>query len=245
MRLSMWSGPRNVSTALMYAFRQRSDTEVFDEPLYGHYLATTGADHPAAQEVMDQMETDGARVVHDVLLAEPSPDRPVRFYKNMAHHLRGLDRGFLDGMTHLLLTRDPREMLPSLAHQLPHPTLADTGYPEQIELLEREEAAGRAPVVLDARELLLDPEGVLREACRRLGLPFEPAMLRWPVGPKPEDGVWAPRWYANVHASTGFAPYRPKTAPFPECLRSLLEACRPYYERLRAHALDARGPDEA
>lgn len=240
MRLSMWSGPRNVSTALMYAFRQRSDTEVFDEPLYGHYLASTGADHPGAREVLDQMETDGDRVIEDVLLAEPSPERPVRFYKNMAHHLRGLDRGFLDRLTHLLLTRDPREMLTSLAHQLPHPTLADTGYPEQVELLEREEAAGRTPVVLDARELLLDPEGVLREACRRLGLPFEPGMLRWPAGPKPEDGVWAPHWYANVHASTGFAPYRPKTAPFPEPLRPLLDACRPYYDRLRAHAIRTR-----
>ena len=240
MRLSMWSGPRNVSTALMYAFRQRSDTEVVDEPLYGAYLHTTGADHPGAREVMDQMETDADQVIQDVLLAEPSPEAPVRFFKNMAHHLRGLDRGFLDGMTHLLLTRDPREMLPSLAHQLPHPTLADTGYPEQIELLERAEQAGHAPVVLDARELLLDPEGVLREACRRLGLPFEPAMLRWPAGPKPEDGVWAPHWYASVHASTGFAPYRPKTAPFPERLRPLLDACRPLYERLSAHAIPAR-----
>ncbi|MGI9174559.1 MAG: sulfotransferase family protein, partial [Rhodothermales bacterium] len=213
MLLSMWSGPRNVSTALMYAFRQRSDTSVVDEPLYGHYLWTSGAEHPGRDEILAAMDTDGERVVREVLLAAPPTSRPVRFFKNMAHHLHGLDRGFLDRMTHLLLTRDPREMLPSLAQQLSQPTLRDTGYEEQIELMEREERAGRPPVVLDARELLLDPEGVLREACERLGLPFEPAMLRWPPGPRPEDGVWARHWYESVHASTGFAPYRSKTAP--------------------------------
>ena len=239
MRLSMWSGPRNVSTALMYAFRQRPDTEVLDEPLYGHYLRTSGADHPGRDEILAAMETDGERVVREVLLASPT-SAPVQFFKNMAHHLRGLDRGFLDQMTHLLLTRDPREMLPSLAQHLPDPTLADTGFEEQIELLEHEKRAGRPPVVLDARELLLDPEGVLREACHRLGLTFEPAMLRWSPGPRPEDGVWAQYWYESVHASTGFAPYRPKTDPFPDYLEPLLDVCLPYYERLSAHAIRAR-----
>ena len=238
MRLSMWSGPRNVSTALMYAFRQRADTEVVDEPLYGHYLQTSGAAHPEREEILAATDTDGARVVREVLLA-PRTSKPVRFFKNMAHHLRGLDRGFLDQITNVLLTRDPREMLPSLARQLPHPTLADTGFEEQVELLEHEQRAGCRPLVLDARELLLDPEGVLREACRRLGLAFDPAMLRWPAGPKPEDGVWAPYWYAGVHASNGFAPYRPKAEPFPERLRPLLDVCRPYYERLHAHAIRA------
>lgn len=236
--LSMWSGPRNVSTALMYAFRQRADTAVVDEPLYGHYLATSGAAHPARERVLAAMDTDGARVVREVLLAPPGP-RPLRFVKNMAHHLRGLDRAFLDRVTNLLLTRDPREMLPSLARQLPEPTLADTGLVEQVELLRRMRQGPSEPVVLDARELLLDPEGVLREACRRLEIPFEPAMLQWPAGPKPEDGVWAAVWYDRVHASTGFAPYRPKTEPFPEPLRPLLDQCRPLYETLHAQAIRA------
>lgn len=238
LRLSMWSGPRNVSTALMYAFRERSDTEVVDEPLYGHYLKTSGAEHPGREEVMAQMDCDGARVVREVILA-PCEDKPVRFFKNMAHHLRGLDWSFIDRITNLLLTRDPREMLPSLARRISSPTLRDTALEEQVELLERINKAGQEPVVLDARELLLDPKGVLRRACEKLGLPFKPAMLHWPPGPKPEDGVWAKYWYDSVHASTGFEPYRPKTAPFPEQLRPLLEACRPLYERLYAHAIRA------
>lgn len=234
----MWSGPRNVSTALMYSFRERSDTEVIDEPLYGHYLAVSGAEHPGREEVLEAMPTDGERVVREVLLA-PCREAPVRFFKNMAHHLRGLEREFLDRMTHLLLTRDPAEMLPSLARHLPEPGLEDTGYPEQVELMERIGAAGGEPVVLEARELLLDPEGVLETACRRLGLRWEPGMLEWPRGPVPEDGVWASRWYENVHESTGFEPYRSKSAPFPERLRPLLERCRPLYERLASRAITA------
>lgn len=237
LKLSIWSGPRNVSTALMYSFRQRSDTRVVDEPLYGHYLETTGADHPGDEEVMEQMDCDGERVVRDVILGPC--ERPVHFFKNMAHHLAGLDPGFLPRITNVLLIRDPEEVLPSLARQLPHPTLRDTGLAEQVEILETVLNRGERPVVLDAKELLLDPPGVLREACARLGLPFERAMLRWPAGPKPEDGIWAKHWYANVHASTGFGAYRPKTEPLPRGLRPLLGECRPLYERLLEHAIRA------
>lgn len=240
LRLSVWSGPRNVSTALMYSFRQRADTEVVDEPLYGHYLKTSGKKHPGREAVLAAMDTDGARVVRDELLA-PCRAASVRFFKNMAHHLRGLPGwDFLDGLTNVLLTRDPCEMLPSLAEQLPQPSLQDTGLEEQVAVLEREQAAGRAPLVLDAREVLRDPEGVLRQICDRLALSFEPSMLQWPAGPVPEDGVWAEHWYGSVHRSTGFRPYEPKTDPFPERLRPLLRECAPLYDRLRAHALEAR-----
>jgi hypothetical protein len=235
LRLSMWSGPRNVSTALMYSFRQRADTVAVDEPLYGHYLRVTGAHHPAAREVMAQMECDGESVVRR-MVGEPV-DARVLFFKNMAHHLTGLDRSFLPRLTHALLTRDPLEMLPSLARVLPSPTLADTGLVQQCEILDHELAAGRRPLVIDARELLLDPPGVLGQACSRLGLQFDPAMLSWPAGPKPEDGPWAPHWYANVHRSTGFAPYREPKDDLPKELVELLEECDPYYRRLHRHAI--------
>ncbi|HEX6709230.1 MAG TPA: hypothetical protein VF068_02775 [Rubrobacter sp.] len=237
LRLSVWSGPRNISTALMYSFRQRTDTVVVDEPLYGHYLRSTGADHPGAREVMEAMEGDGERVVREVILGPC--ERPVHFFKNMAHHLPGLDPAFLSSITNMLLIRDPTEMLPSLTRQLPSPTLRDTGLREQAGILDSILARGGDPIVLDARELLLDPPGVLRQVCARLGIPFEQAMLTWPAGPKPEDGVWARHWYHNVHASTGFAPYRPRTEPFPEHLKPLLKECLPHYERLRSYAIIA------
>jgi len=221
----------------MYSFRQRADTVVVDEPLYGHYLRSTGADHPGSREVMEAMEGDGERVVREIILGPC--ERPVHFFKNMAHHLPGLDPSFLDSVTNVLLIRDPTEMLPSLTRQLPSPTLRDTGLREQIGILDSILARGEEPIVLDARELLLDPPGVLRRICSRLDILFEEAMLSWPAGPKPEDGVWANHWYHNVHASTGFAPYRPYTKPFPERLKPLLKECLPLYERMRDYAIVA------
>lgn len=238
LKLSMWSGPRNVSTALMYSFRERSDTIVVDEPLYGHYLKVTGAAHPGDREVMAEMDCDGERVVRETILGPC--EREVHFFKNMAHHLVRLDRGFLGEITNVLLIRDPKEMLPSLIQQMPDPTLRDTGLKQQVEILEIVLARRETPVVLDARDLLLNPEAVLRQTCDALGLPFEEAMLHWPAGPKPEDGVWAKHWYENVHASTAFGEYRPKIAPFPETLKHLLQECAPLYERLREHAITVR-----
>jgi hypothetical protein len=230
----MWSGPRNISTAMMYAWRQRADTEVFDEPLYAAYLARTGRRHPDDALVLAAQDQDGDRVVQRVILGDgPSP---VRFYKNMAHHLVGLDEGFLDHVDHVLLTRHPAEMLTSLVQQLPDADLPDTGLPQQVRLLRRLHAAGRPPVVLDARRVLEDPRGQLTACCAALGLPFDPAMLTWPAGPKPEDGVWAPHWYAAVHRSTGFSAPRPPVVGVAPPLEPLLERCMPLYDELLACA---------
>lgn len=219
----------------MYSFAQRADTRCVDEPLYAHYLRTSGAAHPGRDEVLRAQDNDGERVVREQLMA-PS-DSPVLFFKQMAHHLLGLERGFLAQCANVLLTRDPREMLPSLVNQIPEPTLADTGYAVQSELLAQLRALGQSPPVLDAAALLSEPRGVLSELCRRVGLEFDPAMLAWEAGPRPFDGVWAPHWYHNVHRSRGFEPFAPKSAPFPRELEPLLEECRPHYERLRSAAI--------
>jgi hypothetical protein len=237
LRIHLWSGPRNVSTALMYSFAERSDTRVVDEPLYAHYLAVSGAEHPGREAVLAAQDSDGERVVREVVLARS--DRPVVFFKQMAHHLIALDRGFLGRCANVLLTRDPVEMLPSLARNLAEPRLADTGYAVQTALLRELRALGQDPPVLVASELLRDPRKVLTELCTRLTIPFEPAMLAWEPGARPEDGVWAPHWYASVHRSSGFEPYRKKTAPFPERLKLLREQCRPHYEELARGAIRA------
>jgi len=237
LRINLWSGPRNVSTALMYAFAQRSDTRVVDEPLYAHYLRYTGAQHPGRDEILAAMDNDGARVVREVILG--SCDRSVLFVKNMGHHLVNLDWDFLHKVSTVFLIRDPKEMLPSLINQVPSPTLADTALKRQVEILEHLSQAGLSPAVLDSRELLMDPRGVLLQLCEHLGLDFEEGMLRWPAEARPEDGVWAPHWYHVIHTTTGFAPYKPKTAPFPSFLEPLLEECKPYYDRLYKVAIKA------
>ena len=235
-RISLWSGPRNVSTALMYSFRQRIDTTVVDEPLYAHYLERSGVEHPGRDEVLAAQDDDGERVVRDVILG---PARtPVLFLKNMAHHLGGLDWAFLAELHNVILTRDPAEMLPSLIKQVPDPDLEGTGLPMQVALLDAILDDGDDPIVLDSRLLLTDPEGVLTRLCHRVGLEFDPVMLSWPAGPVPEDGVWAEHWYHSVHRSTGFAPYNPKSEEVPDHLRPLLAQAIPLYERLFAYALD-------
>ena len=242
-RICLWSGPRNVSTALMYAFAQRSDTQVIDEPLYAHYLhAKYGAQarkstHPATAEVMASMSTDGAQVIEQVILGPCA--KPVLFMKQMAHHLINIDRSFLQHTCNVLLIRDPREMLPSLAKVIGTPTLADTGFKTQQDLLNDLRAAGQSAPILDARLLLENPSSVLSQLCERIGLQFEPSMLSWEAGGNPADGVWAPYWYQNVHRSTGFAPYRPKSEPFPAELETVLAVCLEYYNSLCKDAIRA------
>ena len=225
----------------MYAFAQRSDTQVIDEPLYAHYLHTKyGADaadstHPATAEVLASMATDATEVVRDVILGPC--DKPVLFMKQMAHHLIEIDLSFLEETVNIFLIRDPKEMLPSLAKVIGTPTLADTGFKTQHDLLISLRAAGQSPPILDAQLLLEDPRGVLAQLCERLGLAFEVSMLSWEMGGNPADGVWAPYWYTNVHRSTGFAPYRPKSEPFPKELEDVLAACSPHYEALHRDAI--------
>jgi hypothetical protein len=212
LKLSVWSGPRNVSTALMYAFRQRPDTLVVDEPLYGHYLKVTRAEHPGDDEVLAAMDTDGGRVVREVLLGPC--ERPVHFFKNMAHHLAGLDRGFLAGSRTSCSPGTRPRCCPPSPGSYRTPPCATQGCSTRRRSWTTSWAEVLDPVVLDAKQLLLDPPGVLRSACDRLGIPFHEAMLRWPAGPKPEDGVWAKHWYANVHASTGSPPTNPGPPTF-------------------------------
>ncbi len=237
IRICLWSGPRNISTALMYSFAQRDDTAVFDEPLYAHYLTQTNAHeyHPGAEDVIAAQENDGTKVVNELLLGEH--DKPVLFFKQMTHHLVNLDWRFMDETVNVILTRNPVEMLPSYAKQVQQPALHDVGYALHHDLLAYLRARGQNPPILDSTETLKNPRGVLTKLCAHIGIPFDEAMMSWPAGARPEDGVWAPYWYASVHQSTGFMPYTPKTTPFPEPLRPLLAECQPYYKELAAQAI--------
>ncbi len=210
-----------MSTALMYSFAQRADVQVVDEPLYGHYLRVSGADHPGRDEVLAKMNCDGNAVMLDLLDCSGTNHAKQLFLKHMAHHLVDIELDFLQKTRNVFLIRDPREMLPSLTVQLPQACLADTGLEQQWRLFEDLVSSGQNPAVLDSRELLLDPAGVLRQLCRRLEIGFKDEMLRWPAGARAKDGVWAPHWYHAVHQSTGFASYTAKTG-FPSHLARII-----------------------
>ena len=234
--INMWAAPRNISTAMMYAWAQRADTTVWDEPMYAHFLVETGTEHPLGDEVVAADISDRDEVVERMLHGDW--DTPIVFYKNMAHHLVGFDPAVIDHMDNYLLTRDPVEMLPSLYRGLGRvPTFRDTSYGGQLEIVERIAASGRRPIVVDSRDVLDDPAGTLLRLCEALDVPFDDAMLSWEAGPKPYDGVWGSHWYRRLHTTTGFEPYQPSTEPFPEELEGLLDACRPRYEELRRHAI--------
>ncbi len=242
LRINAWSSPRNISTALMYAFAQRKDTTVVDEPLYAHYLShtTTEALHPGREEILQSQDWDGEKVVERVIMA-PYPT-PVVFFKQMTHHLIELDRSFLAETANILLIRDPRAIIASYAKVVHNPSIHDIGVAMQETLFRQLRELGTLKAVIDARELLLNPPQILRQLCAALNLPFDENMLHWPAEARPEDGVWAPYWYSKIHRSTGFLPYQEETIELPPRLEDLAETCRPYYRKLYKFALKATTP---
>lgn len=240
LRIAMWSGPRNISTAFMRAFENRPDTFVCDEPFYAHYLRMTGLPHPGSDEVIASQENDWRKVAG--WLTGPVPEGKFIFYqKHMAHHLLpGMGRDWLSQVTNCFLIRDPRAMLLSLDAKYPNPTLLDTGLPQQWEIFARvRRQTGKIPPVIDARDLLRDPRALLENLCGALGIPFTDRMLNWPPGPRATDGVWARYWYDTVERSTGFQPFREKAGELPNHLKSLHEQCMAPYDALHDYRLIA------
>jgi hypothetical protein len=234
----MWSGPCNISTAMMRAWENRPDTVVVDEPFYACYLAATGLNHPGRDEVIASQPTDWREVV-GALTGPLPPDRTIFYQKHMTHHmLPEFGREWLDDVTNCFLVRTPAEVVASYAETRRAPTLDDLGFPQQAEIFDRvADRLGRAPPLLDAGDVLRDPAGMLASLCGALDVPFDARMLSWPPGSRPTDGVWAKHWYASVERSTGFNPRRASSKPVPPALAPLAEAAWPIYERLAAHRL--------
>jgi hypothetical protein len=240
LRIAMWSGPRNISTAMMRAWENRGDCTVSDEPLYAAYLAATGLDHPGREEVIADGETDPAKVV-DALLGPVPGDRPLWYQKHMSHHLLpGMAHEWIHGLTNVLLIRDPAEVVASYVKSRATVTPEDIGLPQQSLLFdELAERNGAAPLVIDAGDFLRAPEAHLRALCSRLAIPFTERMLAWPAGPRDSDGIWAPHWYATVWASTGFEPWRARETHLDGEPARVADACRPAYEKLHLQRMRA------
>jgi hypothetical protein len=230
VRVAVWSGPRNLSTALMRAWENRGDCVVVDEPLYAAHLARTGLDHPGREDVLASQPTDPAVAVARLLGPLPDGAR-VQYVKHMSHHLPdGADLGWTGGFRNVLLVRDPAEVVASYVRSRAACEPADIGLLQQVRLLD---AWTDTPPVIDAADFLRDPERHLRWLCDWLGIAFTDRMLHWPAGPRDSDGVWAPHWYAAVQRSTGFEPWRAREVTLSPHDASVVEACRPAYEQLR------------
>jgi Sulfotransferase domain len=237
-RIAMWSGPRTLSTALMYSFGSRPDTVVVDEPLYAYYLAETGLPHPGRYEILASMPTAWPKVIDDLTSGPLPTGKTVYYQKHMTHHLLPeVDRSRLAGLRHAFLIRDPRRLLASYAKVRDTPTLADLGLEQQVEIYRR-----FGGPVIDAADIARLPRPALEALCAELGIRFDEAMLSWPAGPHPADGVWAKHWYGRVWASTGFDPGGEQAraadpGPLPARLEAIGARCQLFYDELAARKL--------
>lgn len=238
VRIAMWSGPRNISTAMMRAWGNRADTFVIDEPFYAFYLRATGKNHPGADEVISSGETDWRKVVSQ--LTGPVPNgKPIFFQKQMSHHLLPqVDRKWLGAITNCFLIRDPREVIASYVKKREDPTLQDLGFIQQAEIFDFVRThMNSVPAVVDAKDVLQNPERMLRLLCDAIGVEFIESMLSWPPGLRETDGVWARHWYAEVAKTTSFQPYRATDAKVPAYLQGIHDRCRESYDRLYEYRL--------
>jgi hypothetical protein len=239
IRIAMWSGPRNISTALMRSFEARGDTAVTDEPFYSAYLDETGIDHPMRAEVIASQPPDW-REVASTLMGPIPGGKPIWYQKHMTLHLLdGFGHDWMAHARHAFLIREPTAVLASYVQKRQNVTLADIGFVQQLELFDREaNRLGSAPPVVDSADILADPGRTLALLCSSLGISYTPAMLRWSPGRRQTDGVWAPAWYHSVERSTGFASAKPDSVrALPAHLERLAQQARPFYESVAKHRL--------
>lgn len=235
VRIHLISGPRNISTALMYSFAQRKDTVVVDEPFYGYYLAHTGIEHPGREEILNTMLTNPASIIEEVIFGDYQSE--VVFFKNMAKHLVGFDISFYEELDNVFLIRDPARLITSFAKVVPEVTEAEIGLKHACQLFKDLKSKGLAPLVLNSDLVLRNPPLVLSKLCAALHIPYDSSMLNWAPGARLEDGIWAKYWYANVHKSSGFQAWQPAQTELPEQYRELLEEVQPYYDYLNQYAI--------
>ncbi|MCB0464523.1 MAG: sulfotransferase family protein [Aequorivita sp.] len=234
--INLISGPRNLSTAIMYSFAQREETTVLDEPFYGYYLqnASIENEHPSQQEILQTMELKEEKVVEAI--NSLSKKKNV-FVKGMAHHYLTEKPSFILNWENVILIRHPKKLIASFSKVIHTPTLNDIGIKKASDLFLFLKKNGRTPIIIDSDELLKNPETYLKKLCGLLDIPFSEKMLQWKKGGIPEDGIWAKHWYGNVHNSEGFAVQKSSSQPLPEHLDSLLKEALPYYETLKNNIL--------
>lgn len=237
--IAMWSGPRNISTAMMRSWGSRSDTFVIDEPFYAHYLQHTNYPHPDADKIIAHYETDWQVVVESITSSIPC-DKQIYYQKHMTHHiLDHMDKSWMLPLTNCFLIRDPRRMILSFTKVIPNPTVDQMGLRQQVDIFEYiHSKTGKVPPVIQSKDVLLNPLDTLSRLCDVLDVPFDKAMLSWEKGRRETDGIWADHWYASVEDSTEFMPYQEDNRPIPDYLQPLLEECQDMYAIMQQHCIN-------
>ena len=231
--IAMWSGPRNISTAMMRSFENREDTFVSDEPFYAHYLKLTGIDHPMRKEVMETRNSDWDEVSQYLTGTIPQ-DKSVWYQKHMAqHNLPGVELDWTSRLTNCFLIRNPGEVILSYSKKYEITSVYQLGFPQQFKLYDKiEQDSGMSPIVIDSKDVLMNPKNMLQKLCEKLEVPFSDKMLSWSPGKRDSDGVWGQHWYGNVEKSTGFQAYQKKEEEMPKEYTEIYEECMKYYQQL-------------
>ena len=245
MKIAMWSGPRNLSTAMMYSFGNRPDCAVIDEPFYAAYLKLTGIDHPLRAEILASQSHDPREVARQISGSNPA-QKPIFYQKHMTQHMiPGVPRDWMRDVVNVFLIRHPARVIASYAAKRENPTLDDIGFRQQAELFDLVTSWGQTPIVIDSFDIRANPKHMLRKLCAAINLDFRPEMLSWPKGGHPQDGAWAPHWYSAVWNSTGFAGAEGPIPEIPTGLQSVLEAAIPHYKKMTSSRLTCSGRDNA
>jgi len=233
-RIAMWSGPRNISTAMMRSWENRADTQVVDEPFYACYLNATGIIHPMQSEVLASQSSNWDQVISGVLQSTLEPSVSIQYQKHMTHHMVGnLDMDWFNSVRHAFLIRHPAEVVASYAKKREGITAEDLGFENQNKIFELALSAGSKNIpIIDAKDVLSNPRKALTLLCDALDLPFDKGMLNWPTGKRDTDGVWSAHWYQNVEKSTGFSPYSEKLISLNSDQQKIVNECLPFYERM-------------
>lgn len=236
--IAMWSGPRNISTAMMRSWGSRPDTVVIDEPFYAHYLKHTEYEHPDAEKIIAHYETDWRTVVSQLIGMVPE-GKSIYYQKHMTHHiLEHMDKSWMLKMINCFLIRDPRRMILSFSKVIPNPTTEQMGLQQQIGLFDYiHEETGKVPPVIASKDVLSNPSQTLSRLCDAIGVSFDDSMLSWEMGRRDTDGIWADHWYASVEKSTGFIPYREDNTPLPDHLQPLLDECQMMYDHMAQYCI--------
>lgn len=237
LRLAVWSGPRNISTAMMRSWENRADTCVVDEPFYAHYLSSTGIDHPMGDAVIASQSTDWQAVARE-LTQQPKSGYRIYYQKHISTHLlEHMELQWCESLSNCLLIRDPDKMVASYAKKRSDLDARDFGYEQLLQLYEHLHKQGHTPIIIDTDRFLQDPRSQLEQWCARLDIPFDRSMLNWPAGKRDTDGVWAAHWYDVVEKSNGFAPYKAVVPELDARHQSVADECRIAYDRMLDAAL--------
>ena len=234
-KIALWSGPRNISTAMMYSFANRDDVRVVDEPLFGYFLKKTGVWRPSREEVLDVMEQNPKKIISQLL--NPIDDKSIFFMKHMANHLIDIDWSFLTSFNNIILTRDPKDVILSYYNHIKNPSILDLCYEIQHQLLEYLIDVKHPPLVIDSKQVLMNPRNMLKKMCDSLAIDFTKKMLSWKAQPIKEDGVWAKYWYHNVHKTTCFGTYQTSNKTIPKSLIPIYEKCLVHYNEILTYQL--------